>query len=296
MGFLVAMLAPRLANVATGASDTICDTNQQRLRQVLGAYTENYGQLPNKLTNLVINTGADPYTAADYADTDAAGYIDDNKKDYKEVLSRDMDAMVHLKRHVLNAAEAQELIDLGISQVYNLNPSSTVDEKYSSTYPQAAHPYMELVDVKEGLSVLMVGAGCPDAATDNFSDITDSTDPDWGNPDLIYRIILGVGPDSDLVTEGQIQDAALCPNGMRRGDHFIYNNYNVIVPRLQATVDRIATGDAEKVDVEYPSGEVKTFDLTEAQEVWQFTTFCPEGCQLMGVGEPELKITVTTKS
>ncbi|MCL6447057.1 MAG: type II secretion system GspH family protein [Armatimonadetes bacterium] len=273
MGFLVAMIAPRLANVASGSGDAICDTNQQRLRQVLAAYVESKGQLPSRLTNLVTET--------------AAGYekpsVDDNNKDTgKEALSRDMDNMVHLHLHALTAEEATELVDLGITEVYNLNLSTAVDPDYHGT--ESSQPYMRKVAVEAGVNVLMVGAG-HDGSSWDFSDLEENDT--FGNPDLVYRIVLGVGPDSDLVREGQIQSAALCPNGMKRGDHFLYNNYNVIVPRLQATVDRLATGDVGGITVTHENGEVKEYDLTEAQEAWQFTTFCPEGCQLMGNDDPQ---------
>jgi len=280
MGFLVAMIAPRLAQVGAGASVAVCDTNQQRLNQVLGAYTEQHGQLPNNLTNLVshnnLGVPADPRGAA------AGWYVDNNdREDGKEVLSRDKMAMVHLRLHALNAAEAEELRGLGISRVFNLNANQGAVDGINTGAPLAAasSPYMQGVSVGAGVNVLMIGAGYDGTAWSH--DLTANTA--WGNPDLAYRIVLGVGPDSELVARKLIQSAALCPAGMQRADHFAYNNYSLVVPRLEATMARVLP--VPSINATHDNGQTKALTFA-GEEVWQFTTVCPEGCQLMDDDTP----------
>ncbi|MEW6066656.1 hypothetical protein P378_14240 [Desulforamulus profundi] len=72
---------------------------------------------------------------------------------------------------------------------------------------------MNKVAVADGVNVLMVGAGHSGTGWDS---IKLAINGKFGNPDLAYRIVLGAGPDSDMVKEGQIRDKALCPNGMKR--------------------------------------------------------------------------------
>ena len=282
MGFLVAMIVPRLAMITEGASDTACDTNQTRLRQVVANLQEATGQLPNYLTNLVTVVGTTYYKPC----------VDDNDKDTgKEALSRDMDQYMHLCLHTLSAEEAEEIKDLGIMKVFNLNLSKDVDPDFAG--PDSDQPYMQLIDVAEGVGVMMIGAGDMVDGTDGWS----QNDTVWYNtydefgtpPDLIYRIAFGVGKDSSLVKDGQLQHAALCPNGMRRADHFIYNNYNIVLPRLKSTVDELSTvaNVYKTITAEADIGERKTFNVLEAQEIWQFTTFCPEGCQPATAGIAE---------
>lgn len=281
MGFLVAMIAPRLAQVGAGASTAVCDTNQQRLNQVLGAYTEQHNQLPNRLTNLVVERGT-----TGYFPTTEAWYVDNNDRaDGKEVLSRDMQDMVHLHLHELNAAEAAELRGLGVSRVFNLNANEGAVDGLNIAAPIEgsglgdSRAFMREVDVAAGVNVLMIGAGHDGAVWTNNLGAT----AEWGNPDLAYRIVLGVGPDSELVTRKLIQSAALCPAGMQRADHFAYNNYNLVVPRLEATVDR--TLPVASINATHENGQTKSVTFA-AEEVWQFTTLCPEGCQLMDDDTP----------
>ena len=304
MGFLVAMIAPRLAGIAGHASDVICDNNQVRLRQVLAAYNERTGQYPNNLTSLVYHDkegkAVDP---SDHYDAErglgTGWYVDDNNRaNGQEVLSKDFYAMTRLGLLTLNEDEARELIQLGVSRLYYLNVNQDVEEmeyvgnevkKLNENIPEAGagNRYMQPVEVKKDVHVLAVGF--------KGDNLTLQTGHKIGHPDRIGCIVLGVGPNSDLVQEGLIQQAALCPNGIRRADHFLYNNYNIVLPRLAATSTKIveALGGENKVKVTLVfenelTKEEKTVVIEKdtGMEPYQFTTFCPEGCNPMAPDEP----------
>ncbi|MCL0063501.1 hypothetical protein M1N11_05050 [Peptococcaceae bacterium] len=103
----------------------------------------------------------------------------------------------------------------------------------------------------------------------------------YGEYDHIARIVLGVAQDSELVDKGYIAAAGLCPGGLQEG---LFNNYVLVVPRLDATVARL--GEASKViaeirgldEHEEPTGQVVTRYTLEGQKYWEFATQCPEGC------------------
>ncbi|RKQ88620.1 type II secretion system protein [Brockia lithotrophica] len=130
MGFLAAMIVPRLAGIAGGASDTVCDNNQMRLRDVLAAYTESREALPDNLTSLVVHEAngnpVDPTTQYDFGKEIGTGwYIDDNNKGTgQEVLSKDFYAMTKMGLVKLSAEEASELNQLGINNVFYLSSTS----------------------------------------------------------------------------------------------------------------------------------------------------------------------------
>ncbi|RJQ28617.1 MAG: prepilin-type N-terminal cleavage/methylation domain-containing protein [Peptococcaceae bacterium] len=271
MGFLVAMIAPRLAGVVSGAVRNTDDSNMQRIASVTSTFNEKTGRLPNDLTNLIVETSGG-YEMPSVSDSDPAT---------KEALSADMVTGLGLKLHYLTAAEAEELSQMGITHVRNLNPSITVDEKFNGTNPTA--DYMERVEVAVDVPVLMVGAGYDGTAWQ--SDLNEGYDK-LKAPELAYRIVLGVGPDSELVTSGQVQNAALSPGGITNSEHFLFNNYLLVLPRLSNTVEgAVGVGDdpgrelpTYEITVEgRPTGEKKTVNLEETQASWQFVTVGPQG-------------------
>ncbi|MCG8403521.1 MAG: type II secretion system GspH family protein [Firmicutes bacterium] len=238
MGFLVAMIAPRLAGVMGGAVDAVCDSNQTRLETVMASYTEQYAAIPNNLINLVVEETTGVYTALNPLVEDA------NKGNGVEVFSADFIEGIEARMHYLNADEAAELISLGVSQVRNLNLSEEVTHYNGNemnwnkaSMPDATLGHMAPVTPAEGVPVLMYGGGYSSGATPTLDAIT-SGDV-LRQPDLAFRIVLGVGPDSDLVQDGLISKAGMCPGGLQRSDHFAYNNYNIALPRLGATVERL---------------------------------------------------------
>ncbi|MCK5162602.1 MAG: type II secretion system protein, partial [Desulfobacula sp.] len=50
MGFLIAMVAPRLAGISTNASETVCNSSKYRIKTFMSSFYEQYNRYPNKVT------------------------------------------------------------------------------------------------------------------------------------------------------------------------------------------------------------------------------------------------------
>lgn len=294
MGFLIAMVAPRLATVGGDAVDTVCDTNQNRTITYLATYLQQKNRLPSGLTNLISKEASD--AAAD--DTHVATVSDGDSSNGKGVLCNEFGRRNNLKKHVLNSDEAGELQGLGIDKVYNLND------------PEDAHsgaPFMQEADIAAGLVVAMVGMGADStsATIQRTATIDIEGTPaaifehGMGEPDKLGRIVFGLGPESDLVKDGIVSNAAHCPGGLQNDDNCTYNDYNIVVPRLASSVKRLfgnlfgTTAKLETKAVAYMDGDLDTssnftIDSTDnklmtrsvtlpAQEIWEYATQCPEG-------------------
>ncbi len=321
MGFLIAMVAPKLAGISNSAVDTVCDSNQGRMIQMVSAYVERTGKFPNKLTNLVVQDGVDPVNATYY--TPSAS--DDDPDNGQETLSSEFNDRVAPTLHILDQAELEELADMGIKRLFNLNSydnftTDGTNHGPDGTIPVAAEaaPMLEInltaetvagtLDYADALGVMMSGVGAASAA-----DFVAGADIlGYGESDFLGRIVFGFGPENSIITSGLVTNAAHCPGGLQNSDNITYNDYNLIVPRLSATADRVgalfaadaATGMSGTQYVAYgytedtapgavapitvnadgtidaatvPAGfkaRVLTFG---AQEMYQYATMCPEG-------------------
>ena len=270
MGFLLAMVVPRLAKIGSKAVETIGETNIRDIRRYVISFQQQYNRLPDKLISLVNSTKGVGYQLPEIDDLDT--------ENGPETISWDFDERNKLCLHILNYEEATELIKMGIRRVAILN-----DHKGSKTQDFAAGSIgrpMNLVEVKEGLGVVMIGAGAN--STTGALDVSRiRVNERFCNPEWIYRIILGIGPDSELVTKGIIQDAALSPGGIQASDFYTYNYYNVVLPRLKATTDRLRTGNPSVITVQDASdpdyGKEKEIDIAQAQEPWEIDVVSPQG-------------------
>lgn len=316
MGFLIAMVAPRLGGVSSTAVDTVCDSNQNRMVTMMSSFFEQSNRFPNKLTNLVEETG-DPAIAGTTYQIPAVS--DDDPENGPETLASEFMSRNHFRIHYLEEDELAELRNMGITQVLNLNAYDAYDDTnaikadYDNTAGEVndvplgtlndRQPSMRLVDLPRDLTtdpsfaVAMVGIGHDGTAWDVHTD-----ERDWGEPDWFGRIVLGFGPENGLVTSGIVANAAHCPGGIQNADNVTYNDYNLVLPRLAATAERFSTdaaaiATAGLVDLEalvavayddYPGDgyvivdnndklKVRTFNIAEAQESWQYATQCPEG-------------------
>jgi prepilin-type N-terminal cleavage/methylation domain-containing protein len=317
MGFLIAMVAPRLAGVSGTAVDTVCDSNQNRMVTMMSSYFEQTNRFPNKLTNLVEEVN----------DADAAelyqipAVSDDDPENGPETLASEFMSRNHFRIHYLDEDELAELRNMGITTVLNLNAYDWLNdarddakEGYEETaalgpndvdltVPQTFGDKMEEMTIPTDptvnrLAVAMVGTGYDEVVGDW---VVHTDEEGWGEPDWFGRIVLGFGPENGLVTSGIVANAAHCPGGIQNADNVTYNDYNIVLPRLEATAARFADdGDIaaagladleELVAVaydEYPGDgyviadnddnlKVRTFDISAAQEKWQYATQCPEG-------------------
>jgi len=321
MGFLIAMVAPRLAGISGGAVDTVCDTNQNRMTTMMSGFFEKTNRFPTKLTNLVEETAANTYQVP--------AVSDDNTGNGPETLASEFMSRNHFRIHYLNDDEVAELRNMGIVNVLNLNAydayvedGSAIKPGYDRTAATGPNdvdleatvtkaPKMDAVDVPTDtttvpFAVAMVGIGHDGTAWD-----LEAGERNWGEPDWFGRLILGFGPENSIVTSGIVANAAHCPGGIQNADNVTYNDYNLVLPRLEATAARFDTdgdGDVDATDAaalgfgataeltalravayddEPAAGYViatnldnlkyRTFDISAAQEKWQYATQCPEG-------------------
>ncbi|SDD71791.1 type II secretion system protein [Desulfuromonas thiophila] len=324
MGFLIAMVAPRLAGISGGAVDTVCDSNQNRMVSYLGAYFEKTNRFPDKLTNLVSELAtADTYTIP--------AVSDDDPENGPETLASEFMGRNHFRIHYLNAKEVAELKGMGIVNLFNLNAYEWMDDAgtlkagydaagtnptevaFTAITAADQKPSMEQVALKTAattgdvldnpIAVAMVGMGVASNADAAFA-VADE-ERGWGEPDFLGRIVLGMGPESGLITAGIISNAAHCPGGIQNADNVTYNDYNVVLPRLASTVDRMTSTNLPATAIATPKAlkaaayddepaasynivdqttntdnlnlRTRTFDITAAQESYQYATQCPEG-------------------
>ncbi len=325
MGFLIAMVAPRLAGISSSAVDTVCDSNQSRMVSMMSGYFEKTNRFPSKMTNLVEETAA----TGTYQ---IPAVSDDDPDNGAETLASEFMARNHFRIHYLNVDEVAELKNMGITKVLNLNAYDAYNDggtaiksgydgttagpnEYALATSVTKAPAMEEIELSTAgtggvlttpVAVAMVGAGVPaNTATSAF--VAHDVEAGWGEPDWIGRIVLGFGPENGLVSSGIVANAAHCPGGIQNADNVTYNDYNLVLPRLEATVARMedttvgaailamdydSTTDGVNVravayDEEPDAGyalatntsnlKLRTFNIAEAQEKWQYATQCPEG-------------------
>jgi prepilin-type N-terminal cleavage/methylation domain-containing protein len=300
MGFLIAMVAPRLAGISGSAVDTVCDSNQNRMVTYMSTYYEQTNGYPNKLTNLVMQDSG----AAAAADYQIPVVSDQDPENGAEVFANELYSRNHFYIHYLDADEAAELKDMGIITVFNLNDYSQIVDavanpaNYLNDVPHAAvgtqEASMDPVTPVLNVGVAMVGVGYNGAAWASAAE-----ERGWGEPANFGRIVLGMGTECGLITSGIISNAAHCPGGIQNDDNVTYNDYILLLPRLEATAARmdgvvplgtiaapaalgcVAYDDDPTPAYDYVANadnyRVRTFDITEAQEGWQFATMCPEG-------------------
>ena len=319
MGFLIAMVAPRLAGISGSAVDTVCDTNQNRMVTYLSSFFEKTNRFPSGLTNLVISDGAALDATTVYQ---IPAVSNQDPDDGAEVLANELYSRNHFHIHYLDVAEADELKNMGIVELFNLNdysgmywPDGTaktvleladLDNDFPMALVTAERPSMEPVTPQDPavvrVGVAMVGCGMDVAGA---WVATNATERGWGEPANFGRIVLGMGPECGLITSGVISNAAHCPGGIQNADNVTYNDYILLLPRLEATADSMITattpittdipgaaalGCVAYDDEPYDTGvstydyvangenlRVRDFDITKAQEGWQFATMCPEG-------------------
>ncbi len=319
MGFLIAMVAPRLAGISGSAVDTVCDSNQNRMVTYMSSYYEQTNRFPSKLTNLVItDQAAGPLDQNTVYQIPAVSNQDPD--DGAEVLSNELYSRNHFHIHYLDADEADELKNMGIVKLFNLNdysgmylPDGTpknlaelalLDNDVDMVLVAAERASMEPVtpELSATLRVGVAMVGCGKTAADAWV-ATNNTERGWGEPANFGRIVLGMGTECGLITSGVISNAAHCPGGIQNADNVTYNDYILLLPRLEATSARmidaldpitaaglipgaenlgcIAYDDEPTAAYDYVANadnyRARGFDITEAQEGWQFATMCPEG-------------------
>ena len=283
LGLLIGMLIPRLGGVTDDTVDTVCDSNNKGIRYYTQMFYNTTGAMPDGLTNLVVHgsyatdlsgttgafgaftraTGAAILPSAENDATAAAG---------AEVLADEFWTRNEPMIYTLNADEVAELAEMGITTVYHLEgPNNT----------------MERADVAANMGVMMMGVG----NSAFHADMVAAT-ATVGNPEWLGRIMMAVNDKCDLVSRGMIQASALCPGAVLAEESFEFKHYVLVLPRLQATVDKLTdeTGGIENLAADEEivftesnaagasvAGGAQIIFNFSAQEPWQFDMSCPEG-------------------
>jgi prepilin-type N-terminal cleavage/methylation domain-containing protein len=293
IGFLLAMIAPRLGSIGTSAVQKIDESNIKDLSGFITEYQQLKNRLPNKLITIVNSKAGGQYQMPLIDDGDASNG--------PETIGYDFSDRCKLRLHVLNKEEADEIKKLGVLTVLVLNDykgstntvnvkdknSSSKSSSTSQLLPQTfasgdeGRPFNQ-AEVQEGLAVLMVGAGAGTAGSSIQSAVKE--DDELGNPDLVYRIVFGVGKDSSLITEGIVQNEGLSPKGMQNSDYNTFNNYCLVLPRLKSSIKRIAGGEPKEIKVfdstyskDDEKAQQRVIDLSKAQELWETVVCSPLG-------------------
>lgn len=177
MGFLVAMVAPKLAGIVDSAVGTACDTNQERLRKIINVMANQKGKMPSGLMNMVVvNSSVTEINAtATTAENLAVPFhTDGNSDNGAEFLSDEFVERFLPQIHRLNGAEADELKGMG---VYSVNTLAKVTPKNGATTlaevtNRSQYDVVEqgiVTGINEGTPVLMVGIGAAAAAANTFT-------------------------------------------------------------------------------------------------------------------------------
>lgn len=286
IGFLLAMIAPRLGNIGTSAVEKIDESNIKDLCGYVTVYQQRKNRLPNMLVTVVNSKSGGKYQLPLIDDSDAGNG--------PETIGYEFSERCKLQLHILSEEEADAIKQLGIRKVLVLNDyEGSTNSEYakdgadSDLEPQTfakgdeGRP-LNVVDVEEGVGVLMVGASA-DSEGEKIKAVVEKDDK-LGNPDWMYRIVLGIGKDSSLVTEGIVQNEGLSPMGIQNEDYNTFNNYCLILPRLQATVNRIGGGEPKEIKVsdstyeeDDEKAEQRVIALDSAQELWEVDVSSPLG-------------------
>lgn len=291
MGFLTAMVAPKLSGILGYSEAPIDDANLRELGKSVAEFTAQRERLPRGLVNLVHENNSSGTTIYELLS------INDLPGEAADLSARFADRLLPTL-HVLNAAEAHELKRLGVGKVRN----------YRHTFSGGSEEYNHEVAVQAGVAVLMVGGGAPDASsvitwgTTRTGSINDNG---TGNPvyapgvniglndataDLYAhldgapyagRILLGLDNESELVTGGWLEKAGTSPKEARRGE-VGFLHYALLLPRLDATVARMGeqtTLDLRKYDDEIETAYgVKTEEMNAAtQRLSDVVVVSPQG-------------------
>ncbi len=285
MGFLVAMIAPRIMGLDGAARSHSAEANAQRIEQVVSGSILHMGYLPGGLTNLVSYDGTN-YHIAGGTDSTSGNPINtvDGSSIGQNVFSQAFLDNNNLTLHALTNNEILELASMGITHLYNLN------------YGAGMSPRNERVDLLNangtvstaatGLNVLMVGDGSTSTAALDPADLTDALV--LNNPEYMYRIVLGIGPESEFVKWKVMDKDPVLP-----GMDAAFDNYCVLLPRLQSTLQLVAVAGtmtdpiASSVTFENEAGKTKQLGFALPTELGSLGANSTEGLSTIYLMSPD---------
>ncbi len=292
MGFLLAMVAPKLSGIFQDSEDTICDTNIKDSKKYVAFFEAHSSKLPDDMIVPAYYDGV-----AWYGPTEESTTADGNEVFTTAILER-----LRLMPHRLRADEVKEIVnDLGIRSVVVLNNPDDASVAKVTAYGGAAvtptaSSQFRSVDLTGtdavGMIWPMIGGGHVAVTGWAHHADWDAVDNTIADPEWAYRLILGIGPDCELM-HSIISAEGQCPSFERAAaDDTMWGWYVVVLPRLAATVAHLETdGSASGTmmreatcyagdDPADVKAQRKTFDLSYVNEEYEraaFDVFCPEG-------------------
>ncbi len=306
MGFLISLVAPKLAGVAEEAVDVTNKTSLQRFSDAINEYLKTKksgGVLPSALTNL-IRTDQLGFAGVPDATARLVYTTDNNAGNRVDPLSQEFTERMLPVKHVLNATEAKQLSGFIGKAVINLEAYDTADLTNRAATPVETYVRSQ---VQAGLPVMMIGAGFDgpadtDAVTwgqgatvtmdgttvtvdetalvstlavagdnvgaggtggSNYVSGTAKTYARIGEAKNVLRIVMGVSNRNMLVVKGFLDESGVSSAQKSNSGKFTYGSYSVILPRLEATVDRfLNTTDNGVAYVDTLGGAVTPAKLT----------------------------------
>jgi hypothetical protein len=224
LGFLLAMVAPRLAGTSAQALAVTTRTNMDILTSMVTNSLQKTGKYPTGMINIVsVDNTTGAYSKPQISDLNPSTGL--------EVLGQAMDERHGLRIHYLNEAEAAELRALGVTHVYNYNSPFDRDVTVGQ--------YMYKQPVQAGMAVLMTGGGATEGGTFEVS----SQESDRAHPDELFRMVFGLGGDTSLIRDGMIYNAPTCAESGLDPINYAWKWYSLLLPRLKATQERLLVED-----------------------------------------------------
>lgn len=258
LGFLIAMIDPRFGGIVSESQTTVTQQNLTDMVSYITVNLQNFGKYPSGVVNLVSVDSCGTYYRPMVSDQDPYNGV--------EVLSHALNERQRLCIHYLNAAEEAELYSLGGVYVYNYNSPYDRDVPSHSSYMGK----ITVTEAAAGMAVLMTGGGDSDGDGTIESDEVDTAETDRSHPDELFRILLGLGPETTLITNDVVQNAATYPEGGAGPLNYAWEYYNLLLPRLLATEHRLSNDDplADGGDVTAyaVNGEAGTVELAVARK------------------------------
>ena len=278
MGFLVALVAPKLAGVVEESVSVTNKTGLQRFSDSINQFLKAESTLPPAMTNLIRTDQVVPNVAP--SSSELVFTTDHKEMNGVDPLSEEFANRMLPVAHALNAAEAKELSRMIGGAVLNLEAYAAAGDLADTPANRAKKPVETYVrsKVQSGLPVMMIGAGFDtntstpvDYATGarvtvNGSTVTvDESTPEAiapavggvlgsgaafpggakvytriGEAKNVLRIVMGVSNRNMLVVKGWLDESGISSAQKHNSNDFTYGGYSVILPRLQATADRFA--------------------------------------------------------
>ena len=293
----------------------MCETSIKRMVQLSTAYEMQHSALPQRMIVPAYFDGGNAMDAARWT----GPTVESPGVEGREALSADVVSYLRLREHHLTFGEVRELVNrFGINEVVVLNNPDDVASEATRVWgvaaPTTAAPAMYSVNIHaiaaetgadaedanlSGLVWPMVGAGVNADGDWVLNADWDTVNDNISDPDLAYRLFLGVGMDSSIVGH-TIVAAGECPVFAGDADPEIaWGWYGMVLPRLEATVDRLAAPAFSEVTAATGCSvsdcdQRVTFDLTSVGDRAAFDIVCPEGCRFAAVACEWTLTAVTT--